>query len=162
MVHGVNNPLVYYEKPHQAIGEMNQTFEGGLFPNYQSIMDERTHHLSHAPVFIHPPTHPIIHPFPASFLSRMFKNLRFRLCLRDPFLPMSKPRQMYQWGTFYDCLRPKRLTLTLLTAFLAAPVPHGCFASQLASRANWKNRVPNRFSRKHRIPSVFSQIFQHF
>jgi hypothetical protein len=67
MVHGVNNPLVYYEKPHQAIGEMNQTFEGGLFPNYQSIMDERTHHLSHAPIFIHPPNHPIIHPFPLAF-----------------------------------------------------------------------------------------------
>jgi hypothetical protein len=68
MVHGVNNLLVYYEKPHQAIGEMNQTFEGGLFPNYQSTMDERTHHLSHAPVSsIYPSTHPIIHPFPLAF-----------------------------------------------------------------------------------------------
>lgn len=108
---------------------------------------------------IHPPDHSSL---PASILSRMFNCLRFRLCLRDPFLSLRKPRQMYLEGTFYDCFRLKRLTLTLLTAFPAAPVPHGCFASQLASRANWKNRVPNRFSRKQRIRVVFlkfSNIF---
>ena len=60
MFHDVNSPLVYYEKPHQAIGEMKQTFEGGLFPNYQFTMDERTHHLSQAPVSIHPSTRPFI------------------------------------------------------------------------------------------------------
>lgn len=130
---------------------------------FQTISSQWMNVLTTCHKHRYPSIHPLDHSsLPASILSRMFNGLRFRLCLRDPFLSMRKPRQMYLEGTFYDCFRLKRLTLTLLTAFPAAPVPHGCFASQLASRANWKNRVPNRFSRKQRIRVVFlkfSNIF---